>query len=181
MPGWTHSASAGVWLKVAEQAALSGRPEEAASHAAKSWVFGDEAVLRRTEALVDRWRREGVPAEPPRPRPDADRIERVVGLYRQMHVHPRALRLLAEHGKVLGGERAAELRGEVEEEWLRLTALYCNRGSPRCVLWGQDITEVERRLTMMVPPPAPPETREEAREWLRELLRLMEARERDAP
>ena len=171
---WLHHGAARIWLEVAEQEWRAGRPGEAADQLAKAWVFGDAAAHAEARARAARWREAGAPP-PAKATPDPQGLLKVVGLYREMRLHPRALRLLAEHGDVLEPPERADRVAEVREEWLKHMERYCRIGRDGpCILWGQVVETEEARLAVVAPPPASPEARAQAAAWVREILEYLD-------
>lgn len=158
---WLSFSSAPLWLKAAQAEWQSGgNTEKAANYMAKAIVFGTDSTKNQALKTLSQWRENGKPQKPPIAQPDAAKLKRIAELYAEMNLHPRAIALVKEFAPAIGAEAPA-LQKRYEEEWLSLLERYCFAAT-KCTVFGQDVSQKENRLKVVIPPPLRPEALAEA-------------------
>lgn len=170
--GWLAEETGDMWLRVGELEFWLSGPEEAADYLAKAMVCGSEENFRQGKELIEKWRPgdlEPPPDEKPREDIEAQDILRMVELYSDLNVHPRAFALLRDYEDVLGEEKSSELYQKYMDQWLEKVETF-GRWFESYLLFGQPADTEKQRREIEVPPVLDEKEVKEVAANLRELI-----------
>jgi hypothetical protein len=138
---WYSPAAAEYWLRAAESAHKVGREELGEAFLMKAAVFGSEDLFRRCVDARRRWSTP-VASRPSATLSDEDRerkrdaLLKVVQLYVDLNVHPRAWTLIDENREVF--DKPDERRQEVQAKWLGVVSR-TSGGANEIYLYGYEV------------------------------------------
>ncbi len=201
--GWLSEATGDAWLRVAELEYKLTGIEKAAEYLAKAMIFGSEKHFRLGEEIIEDWKSDerelDIDEEISEVKMIAEdfKIEDIFELsmhhYRELNLHPRAVRLFQSLEEITGNKKLevgkfprpprqperlleeldkatpAQIQEAFIAEWIDLVKHY-NMGREKSILFGQpaDIEEQIRNIT--IPPPVQQEVVKDLAEELQELL-----------
>lgn len=149
---WLSSA---LWIKAAEAEWQQGNEQKMATFIAKAIVFGSEATKNDALKQLTLWRTTDKPLKPSE-LPEGTKLKRIADLYAQMQMQPRAIQIVKRFAPSIGTE-AKPLQSQYQNEWISLMEPYCAGREGKCWVYGQDVSQKETWLQVVIHPPLRPE------------------------
>jgi hypothetical protein len=142
---WLSPEASPLWLKAAEQDFLFGKTEEAFESLAKAAIFGSEETYRtaieKLDSFEKRMSEAGRAMVPPQPQIEPAKLLRIVELYAEMNMHPRAIHIVETYKKELGDEAERQISllkkgwAEIYDSWSFMT--------PKLAFYGQPVQSAD--------------------------------------
>ncbi len=146
---WISDSLAPAWLTIAKYEASSGNKLWAAQA-----VFMAVASSSRVRAAASGLLRSIEAGEKPlvQPKPDAQTLIEIAGLYRACNLHPRAIQALDKAAELPEGN-VSSLKDEIASEWSQRIASYKSGRDQTCFLFGFKVasTSPEKLLPLQFP------------------------------
>lgn len=142
---WLSEQAAEVWLSAARCAIRGDRPGWA-GHALLMAVAPSAGRLARARSYAEEVSTSARLRVPP-PEPTRANLLEIAQLYRECHLHPRALEVLDRAARLPGND-LSHLRRDIEQSWLELLEEYCTDRRSIAHLFGQRIEAVPDKLLL---------------------------------
>lgn len=137
---WQSPPAAEYWYKAAICAYKAGEQELAWDYLMKAAVFGTDDLYKKAQETAKQWAAQGVPSKPTAkavdPKVRREALRRVVQLYVDMNVHPRAWALIDAYREDFA--EPDKLRKEVQDKWLSVIK-DVSRAANKVVLYGYEV------------------------------------------
>ena len=157
------SSQTSAWMLIADAQRLKGDVTGAANSLALLIVYG---YHHGALDMIEKMEQEAVPFY--QPDPDPNLLKDITRMYVERNLHPRAWQLLDRYRDVIGKDEVERLTKDYEAAWLNLLKDHCQ--GDKCIVLGHDVTRVEDRLKITIPPAFSKEAIEEAAKKVKELL-----------